>query len=175
MSSIMKWSHVRDKVPWGIIFQQGAWNVIAEVILGNISKTDLYPAIRRLHFRERDLAVLIIVSITWLITQFCDTISLLEAMFKIENIVLKSEETIFPLHPIYVFLPVSLISRMTYLFPLSKTCSMLVSQSAHIKNTDFFVAGIFPSVISFIFIYIEAVLLIKPIFNVPDFKNNKYY
>lgn len=167
MNSILRWSHVTEKVEWGTIAIQGAWNVLAKITFTSESGKALTTYTKTLGKYNEKTILLILMSITWGLTQFCDTITITSQSIVVIANALKGKNSLKN-NPIHLLLPVALIARMSFLLPESQTCGLLISQKYHIKTRDFFKAGLFPTALSFIAIYIQSITLTPVIFKKID-------
>lgn len=148
--SLITWKFIQSKVPWGLIFLLGGGFALAEgskvsgmaTLIGNglVGLKSLPPAVL--------LFVVIIVAV--FLTAFSSNVAIANIIVP----VLAEMSIAIEIHPLYLILPAGLACSMAFHLPVSTPPNALVAGYANIRTKDMAIAGIGPTIMTMIVLFI---------------------
>ncbi|XP_004519108.1 protein I'm not dead yet isoform X2 [Ceratitis capitata] len=148
--SLVTWKFIQSKVPWGLIFLLGGGFALAEgsKVSGMASK--IGKALVVLENLPHPLLLLVVILVAVFLTAFSSNVAIANIIIP----VLAEMSVIIRIHPLYLILPAGLACSMAFHLPVSTPPNALVAGYANIRSKDMAIAGIGPTIISIIVLYV---------------------
>lgn len=148
--SLVTWKFIQTKVPWGLIFLLGGGFALAKGSQESGMSTLIGNSLVVLKDLSHPLLLLMVILVAVFLTAFSSNVAIANIIIP----VLAEMSKAIQVHPLYLILPAGLACSLAFHLPVSTPPNALVAGYANIRSKDMAVAGIGPTIISIIVLYI---------------------
>ncbi|XP_065359915.1 protein I'm not dead yet [Calliphora vicina] len=148
--SLITWKFIQSKVPWGLVFLLGGGFALAEGSKVSGMASMIGSALIGLKALPHAVLLFVIIIVAVVLTAFSSNVAIANIMVP----VLAEMAIAIEIHPLYLILPAGLACSMAFHLPVSTPPNALVAGYANIRTKDMAIAGIGPTVISIIVLFI---------------------
>ncbi|KAI8117307.1 Protein I'm not dead yet [Lucilia cuprina] len=148
--SLITWKFIQSKVPWGLVFLLGGGFALAEGSKVSGMATLIGNALIGLKALPHAVLLFVIIIVAVVLTAFSSNVAIANIMVP----VLAEMSIAIEIHPLYLILPAGLACSMAFHLPVSTPPNALVAGYANIRTKDMAIAGIGPTVISIIVLFV---------------------
>ncbi|XP_062121758.1 protein I'm not dead yet 2-like isoform X2 [Drosophila sulfurigaster albostrigata] len=165
MDACLSWTFIHNNMPWGLCFLIGGGFALAEGSKVSGMAKMLGQSMAFIESTPRD----VVIGVTIVIAIACTTFSSNMAVCNILTPVFCEMALAVKIHPLLLTLPSTLAMSFAYLLPVSTPPNAIVCGYANIKTKYMAVAGILPTLLGIVLLWINAVTWGAVIF--PDTKD----
>ncbi|XP_055854338.1 protein I'm not dead yet-like [Episyrphus balteatus] len=149
---LITWKFIQTKVPWGLVFLLGGGFALAKgskvsgmaELLGNgLSVLKALPSV---------VLLFVVIVVAVIMTAFSSNVAIANIIIP----VLQEMSVAIKIHPLYLVLPAGLACSMAFHLPVSTPPNALVAGYANIRTKDMAIAGIGPTVVSVIVLFVNC-------------------
>ncbi|XP_073837551.1 tricarboxylate transporter protein I'm not dead yet [Musca autumnalis] len=148
--SLITWKFIQSRVPWGLIFLLGGGFALAEGSKRSDMAKLIGQALVGLKSLPHAVLLLVIILVAVFLTAFSSNVAIANIMVP----VLAEMALAIEIHPLYLILPAGLACSMAFHLPVSTPPNALVAGYANIRTKDMAIAGVGPTIISIIVLFI---------------------
>ncbi|XP_039963386.1 protein I'm not dead yet [Bactrocera neohumeralis] len=148
--SLVTWKFIQSKVPWGLIFLLGGGFALAEGSKVSGMASMIGNALVVLKSLPHPVLLLVVILVAVFLTAFSSNVAIANIIIP----VLAEMSVAIKIHPLYLILPAGLACSMAFHLPVSTPPNALVAGYANIRSKDMAIAGIGPTVISIVVLYV---------------------
>ncbi|XP_037935267.1 protein I'm not dead yet isoform X2 [Teleopsis dalmanni] len=148
--SLITWKFIQSKVPWGLIFLLGGGFALAEGSKVSGMATLIGNALVGLKSLHHAILLLVVIIVAVVLTAFSSNVAIANIIVP----VLAEMSLAIQIHPLYLILPAGLACSMAFHLPVSTPPNALVAGYANIRTKDMAIAGIGPTIISVVVLFI---------------------
>lgn len=149
-NSLLSWKFIQQKVPWGLIFLLGGGFALAEGSQKSGMASLIGNALSGLKGLPTPLILLIVIIVAETLTEFSSNVAICNIILP----VLAEMSVAIEVHPLYLILPAGLACSMAFHLPVSTPPNALVAGYANIRTKDMAIAGIGPTFLSIIVLFL---------------------
>lgn len=160
VSSLVTWSFVVKRIPWGLIFLVGAGYAMNHGMIKSGLAKIIDKRLNKLKDWPYEASVLIIIIGSAVLSQVFVSIAAINTIMSF----LLPMTTKFTVHPLRLCLPASIVACGAYLLPVSGSSLGMVTALGNIKPGSIFIIGLLPWCMNMLFTYILAVAWMRVIF-----------
>ncbi|XP_061396558.1 protein I'm not dead yet-like [Musca vetustissima] len=148
--SLITWKFIQSRVPWGLIFLLGGGFALAEGSKRSDMAKLIGQALVGLKSLPHAVLLLVIILVAVFLTAFSSNVAIANIMVP----VLAEMALAIEIHPLYLILPAGLACSMAFHLPVSTPPNALVAGYANIRTKDMAIAGIGPTIISIVVLFV---------------------
>ncbi|XP_022221423.2 protein I'm not dead yet isoform X2 [Drosophila obscura] len=148
--SLITWKFIQTKVPWGLVFLLGGGFALAEGSKVSGMAKLIGNALIGLKVLPNAVLLLVVILVAVVLTAFSSNVAIANIIIP----VLAEMSLAIEIHPLYLILPAGLACSMAFHLPVSTPPNALVAGYANIRTKDMAIAGIGPTIITIIILFI---------------------
>lgn len=148
--SLITWKFIQTKVPWGLIFLLGGGFALAEGSKVSGMATLIGSALVGLKTLPHPVLLFVVILVAVFLTAFSSNVAIANILVP----VLAEMSIAIEIHPLYLILPAGLACSMAFHLPVSTPPNALAAGYANIRTKDMAIAGIGPTIISIITLFV---------------------
>lgn len=148
--SLITWKFIQTKVPWGLIFLLGGGFALAEGSQASGMAKLIGGALKSLKPLPHPALLFVVIIVAVILTAFSSNVAIANILVP----VLAEMALAIEVHPLYLILPAGLACSMAFHLPVSTPPNALVAGYANVRTKDMSIAGIGPTAISIIVLYV---------------------
>ncbi|KMZ00449.1 protein I'm not dead yet isoform X1 [Drosophila simulans] len=148
--SLITWKFIQTKVPWGLVFLLGGGFALAEGSKQSGMAKLIGNALIGLKVLPNSVLLLVVILVAVFLTAFSSNVAIANIIIP----VLAEMSLAIEIHPLYLILPAGLACSMAFHLPVSTPPNALVAGYANIRTKDMAIAGIGPTIITIITLFV---------------------
>ncbi|XP_017107708.2 protein I'm not dead yet isoform X1 [Drosophila bipectinata] len=148
--SLITWKFIQTKVPWGLVFLLGGGFALAEGSKVSGMAKLIGSALIGLKVLPNAVLLLVVILVAVFLTAFSSNVAIANIIVP----VLAEMALAIEIHPLYLILPAGLACSMAFHLPVSTPPNALVAGYANIRTKDMAIAGIGPTIITIVILFI---------------------
>ncbi|KRG06824.1 protein I'm not dead yet isoform X1 [Drosophila mojavensis] len=148
--SLITWKFIQSRVPWGLIFLLGGGFALAAGSKQSGMATLIGNSMSGLKVLPNAALLLVVILVAVFLTAFSSNVAVANILVPVLN----EMSLALKIHPLYLVLPAGLACSMAFHLPVSTPPNALVAGYAHIRSKDMAIAGIGPTIITIIVLFI---------------------
>ncbi|XP_030388398.1 protein I'm not dead yet [Scaptodrosophila lebanonensis] len=148
--SLITWKFIQTKVPWGLVFLLGGGFALAEGSKQSGMAELIGEALEGLKSLPHVVLLLIVILVAVFLTAFSSNVAIANIIVP----VLAEMALKIKVHPLYLIFPAGLACSMAFHLPVSTPPNALVAGYAHIRTKDMAIAGIGPTIITIVVLFV---------------------
>lgn len=148
--SLIPWKFIQTRVPWGLVFLLGGGFALAQGSKESGMATMIGKALIGLKVLPHTVLLLVVILVAVFLTAFSSNVAIANILVP----VLAEMALAIEIHPLYLILPAGLACSMAFHLPVSTPPNALVAGYANIRTKDMAIAGIGPTIITIIVLFV---------------------
>lgn len=149
---LITWKFIQTKVPWGLVFLLGGGFALAKGSTTSGMASLLGNALGGLKVLPSVVLLFVVIIVAVIMTAFSSNVAIANIIIP----VLSEMAIAIKIHPLYLILPAGLACSMAFHLPVSTPPNALVAGYAHIRTKDMAIAGIGPTIISVVVLFVNC-------------------
>ncbi|XP_060651939.1 protein I'm not dead yet isoform X1 [Drosophila nasuta] len=148
--SLITWKFIQTRVPWGLIFLLGGGFALAAGSKASGMASLIGQSMSGLKVLPHSLLLLVVILVAVFMTAFSSNVAVANILIPVLN----EMSLALKIHPLYLVFPAGLACSMAFHLPVSTPPNALVAGYAHIRSKDMAIAGIGPTIITIIVLFV---------------------